>query len=209
MSTGSTGEFRVPPRQRILEAADDLFRRVGIRGVGVETIAEAAGTNKMTLYRHFASKDELIAEWVRGIVEKKESEWDDIAAKHPGDPEAQLVDWSRRVAKKFAEMEDRGSALGNALAELPEADHPARKVIDEHRVREHRRVLKLCREADFPEADLAADQFYMLLEGAKACVQCIGLRRVGEHLMKSVDALIAARKRQATSTPSPRSASRR
>jgi AcrR family transcriptional regulator len=196
MCPGSTGEFRIPPRQRILEAADDLFRRIGIRGVGVEAIAEAAGTNKMTLYRHFASKDELIAEWVRGIVEKKEAEWDDIALKHPGDPEAQLVDWSRRVAKKFAEMEDRGSTLGNALAELPESDHPARRVIDEHRVREHGRILRVCREAGFPEADLAADQFYMLLEGAKACVQCIGLKRVGEHLMKSVDALIAARKLQ-------------
>ena len=208
MCPGSTGEFRIPPRQRILDAADDLFRRVGIRGVGVEAIAEAAGTNKMTLYRHFASKDELIAEWVRGIVEKKEAEWDDIALKHPGDPEAQLVDWSRRVAKKFAEMEERGSTLGNALAELPEADHPARKVIDEHRVREHARIRRVCSEAGFPEPDLAADQFYMLLEGAKACVTCIGLKRVGEHLMKSVDALIAARKRQTTPTAT-RAASRR
>ena len=192
----TTGEFRIPPRQRILEAADDLFRRVGIRGVGVEAIAEAAGTNKMTLYRHFESKDELIAEWVRGIVEKKEAEWDEIAAAHPGDPEAQLVDWSRRVAKKFAEAEERGSALGNALAELPETDHPARKVIDEHRRREHARVLQVCRDAGFPEADLAADQFYMLLEGAKACVHCIGLKRVGELLVRSVDELIEARKRR-------------
>jgi AcrR family transcriptional regulator len=205
MST--TGEFRIPPRQRILDAADDLFRRVGIRGVGVEAIAEAAGTNKMTLYRHFASKDELIAEWVRGIVEKKEVEWDVIAAKYPGDPEAQLVDWSRRVAKKFAEMEERGSALGNALAELPEADHPARKVIDEHRMREHARILRVCREAGFAEPELAADQFYMLIEGAKACVQCIGLKRVGENLVRSVDALIAARKRQAATTT--RAATRR
>ena len=212
MCPGTTGEFRVPPRQRILEAADDLFRRIGIRGVGVEAIAEAAGTNKMTLYRHFASKDELIAEWVRGIVEKKEAEWDDIAARHPDDPEAQLADWSRRVAKKFAEMEERGSALANALAELPEPDHPARKVIDEHRVREHARVLRVCREAGFPEAELAADQFYMLLEGAKACVTCIGLKRVGEHLVRSVDALIEARKRQTATTATPgttRAASRR
>ena len=203
----NTAEFRIPPRQRILDAADDLFRRIGIRGVGVEAIAEAAGTNKMTLYRHFASKDELIAEWVRGIVEKKEAEWDVIAAEHPGDPEAQLVDWSRRVARKFAEMEERGSTLGNALAELPEADHPARRVIDEHRVREHARILHVCREAGFPEPELAADQFYMLLEGAKACVSCLGLKRVGEHLMKSVDALIAARKRQSAATT--RAASRR
>ena len=191
-----TDSPRIPPRQRILEAADDLFRRVGIRGIGVEALAEAAGTNKMTLYRHFASKDELVTEWVRGIVESKEAEWDVIAAQHPGDPQAQLVDWSRRVAKKFAEMEERGSALGNALAELPETDHPARRVIDEHRVREHGRIVKVCREAGFPEADLAADQFMMLIEGAKACVQCIGLKRVGEHLVMSVDALIAARRRQ-------------
>ena len=191
-----TDSPRTPPRQRILEAADDLFRRVGIRGVGVEALAEAAGTNKMTLYRHFASKDELVTEWVRSIVEAKEADWDEIAAEHPGDPQAQLVDWSRRVAKKFAEMEERGSALGNALAELPETDHPARRVIDEHRVREHTRVLALCREAGFPEPELAADQFYMMIEGAKACVQCIGLKRVGEHLMRSVDALIEARSRQ-------------
>jgi AcrR family transcriptional regulator len=202
----ATGEFRIPPRQRILDAADDLFRRVGIRGVGVEAIAEAAGTNKMTLYRHFASKDELIAEWVRGIVEKKELEWDDIAAKHPGDPESQLVDWSRRVAKKFAEMEERGSTLGNALAELPETDHPARRVIDEHRLREHARILRVCREAGFAEPELAADQFYMLVEGAKACVMCIGLKRVGEHLKRSVDALIAARQ---SANATPRGANRR
>jgi AcrR family transcriptional regulator len=195
---------RTPPRQRILEAADDLFRRVGIRGVGVEALAEAAGTNKMTLYRHFASKDELVAEWVRGIVEKKEAEWDVIAAEHPGDPQAQLVDWSRRVAKKFAEMEERGSTLGNALAELPEADHPARRVIDEHRVREHERVRAVCREAGFPEPELAADQFYMMIEGAKACVQCIGLKRVGEHLMRSVDALIAARSGQSDASAAAR-----
>ena len=188
---------RTPPRQRILDAADDLFRRYGIRGIGVEAIAEAAGTNKMTLYRHFASKDELVAEWVRGIVGQKEAEWDEISAEHPDDAQAQLVDWSRRVAKKFAEMEERGSTLANALAELPEPDHPARRVIDAHRVREHERIRRVCREAGFPEPELAADQFYFLLEGAKACVQCLGLKRVGEHLMQSVDALVAAHKRRA------------
>ncbi len=45
------------PRDRILAAAADLFYRHGIRAVGVEAIAEAARTNKMTLYRHFPSKD--------------------------------------------------------------------------------------------------------------------------------------------------------
>ena len=52
------------PRERIVDCAQDLFHRRGIRGVGVEAIAEAAGTNKMTLYRHFGSKDELILEYL-------------------------------------------------------------------------------------------------------------------------------------------------
>jgi AcrR family transcriptional regulator len=187
---------RVPPRQRILEAADELFRRHGIRAVGVEAIAEAADTNKMTLYRHFASKDELIAEWARGLVAQKEAAWDEIVAQHPGDPSAQLVFWSRRTAKQLAQMQERGSAILNALAELPELDHPARRVIDEHRQREHERIVALCREAGFPEPELAADQFYFLLEGAKTCVGCMGLRRAGEHLMRLVDAMVATRRRR-------------
>ena len=183
-----------PPRERILAAADDLFRRIGIRGVGVEAIAEAAGTNKMTLYRHFQSKDELVAEWVRGIIAGKERIWDELEAAHPNDPVAQLVEWSRRTAAAFAQMEERGSPILNSLAELPEPDHPARRVIDEHRLREHKRILKLCRQAEFRDPELAADEFYFLLEGAKSCVQCIGLKRVGQHLMRLVDTIVAERK---------------
>lgn len=183
----------IPLRERILAATDDLFRRQGIRGVGVEQIAAEAGTNKMTLYRYFESKDQLITEWVRGVIARKEAAWDEIVAEHPDDPGAQLVSWSRRTGRALVEMEERGSAILNALAELPDADHPARQVIDAHRRREHRRIIELCRRAGFPEPELAADQYFLLLEGAKSCVQCIGMKRVGEHLMRLVDSMVAAR----------------
>jgi AcrR family transcriptional regulator len=184
------------PRERILATADDLFRRNGIRGVGVEAIAAEAGTNKMTLYRHFASKDALITAWVRGLIAQKEAAWDEIVAQHPKDPAAQLVNWSRRNAKALEQMGERGSPLQNALAELPEADHPARRVIDEHRRREHRRIIELCRQAGFPEPSLAADELYFLLEGAKSCVACMGLKRVGEHLMRLVASMVATQGRR-------------
>lgn len=189
-----TTNSALPPRQRILAAADDLFTRQGIRGVGVEAIAEAAGTNKMTLYRHFESKDELVAEWIRGIIAQKEAVWDEITAQYPNDAVGQLIEWSRRTASKFAEIEDRGSPLLNALAELPETDHPGRKVLDDHRVREHARILDLCRQAEFENPDLTADHFFILLEGAKSCLQCIGMKRVGEHLVQMVDTMVAAKK---------------
>src|SRR6201996_2296120 len=97
----------IPPRARLLAVASELFYRHGIRGVGVEAIADAAGTNKMTLYRHFESKDELVAEWLRGIIAEKDAVWDEIIAEYPNDPVGQLVDWSRRTAEKFAEIEER------------------------------------------------------------------------------------------------------
>ncbi|HEY3583286.1 MAG TPA: helix-turn-helix domain-containing protein [Casimicrobiaceae bacterium] len=178
------------PRERIIIAAADLFQRQGIRGVGVEAIAEAAGTNKMTLYRHFESKDELIAEWARGIIGQKEALWDELSAKYPDDAQQQLIEWSERVAAKLAEMERRGSMLANALAELPDKNHPARRVIQAHKLREHKHIQKLCTEAGFQDPELAANLFFLLLEGAQNCVQCTGMRRVGEDLVRLVQLMI-------------------
>lgn len=194
---------RLPVRDRILVAAGDLFFKQGIRGVGVEAIAEAAGTNKMTLYRYFDSKDELIAEWVRGMVSSKEAEWSDLTAKHPDDPQGLLQDWSRRTAAKLKALEERGSALGNALAELPDPEHPARRVIQEYKVREHKRVVRLCKAAGFVNPTLAANLFSMLLEGAHSCVQCVGMGRFGGDLVQLVDLMVENARQQQRSAPYP------
>jgi len=186
----------IPVRARILVAAGDLFHKQGIRGVGVEAIAEAAQTNKMTLYRYFASKDELITEWVRGIVAHKEEGWKDLDAKHRGDPEGQLQDWSRRTAAELRAMEERGSALGNAFAELPDPNHPARRVMKEHKLRAHKRVVRLCKAAGFQDPALSADLFSMMLEGAHSCGQSVGMRQIGEHLVQVVDLMIENSRRQ-------------
>src|SRR6202051_67859 len=87
-----------PPRERILAAARELFYRRGIHAVGVDAIAEAAGTNKMTLYRHFASKDALIAACLSELTQEFDAAWDAIAAAHLGDPEGQLLAWVHHVA---------------------------------------------------------------------------------------------------------------
>jgi AcrR family transcriptional regulator len=196
--TRKRGRSAIPVRQRILVAAGDLFHKQGIRGVGVEAIAEAAQTNKMTLYRYFESKDELIAEWVRGIVAHKEEEWKDLNAKHRGDPEGQLQDWSRRTAAQLRAMEERGSALGNAFAELPDPNHPARRVMKEHKLRAHKRVVRLCKAAGFPDPAFSANLFTMMLEGAHSCGTCVGMRQIGEHLVQVVDLMVENNRRRAT-----------
>jgi AcrR family transcriptional regulator len=194
----TTGPARIPLRERILVAAGDLFHKQGIRGVGVEAIAEAAQTNKMTLYRYFDSKDELITEWVRGMVAHKEQDWKDLNARHRGDPQGQLQDWARRTAAKLRAMEERGSALGNAFAELPDPNHPARRVMKEHKLREHKRVVRLCKAAGFTDPALSANLFSMLLEGAHSCGTCVGMRQIGEHLVQVVDLMVENNRRQAS-----------
>src|SRR5258708_24513570 len=90
---------RIPPRARILAAAGELFYREGIRAVGVEAIAEAAGTNKMTLYRHFASKDDLVAEYLRERARRADAAWDRLPAPSPG---AALARFRPRTPQKAA-----------------------------------------------------------------------------------------------------------
>src|ERR1700726_3042777 len=93
----------IPPRERILATAVELFYRHGIRAVGVDSIAEAAGTNKMTLYRHFTSKDELVAEYLRQSAHVADECWERFALAHPGDPRAQLRAWLEGMAGHLAD----------------------------------------------------------------------------------------------------------
>ena len=129
----------------ILAVAADLFYRHGIRAVGVDAIAEAAGTNKMTLYRHFASKDELVAEYLRRSAKDADACWDKLERAYPGDPLAQLRAWLKEMAEHVANADERGCPLANAAVELPEKGHPARRVIEESKAASRSRLIRLCR----------------------------------------------------------------
>src|SRR5215218_4133915 len=107
----SSANSQTPPRERILATASDLFYRHGIRAVGVEAIAEAAGTNKMTLYRHFSSKDELVAEYLRCLAAEAGRFWTELEAAHPGDPRAQLRGWLKTMEAHVVDTDQRGCAL--------------------------------------------------------------------------------------------------
>src|SRR3974390_2673620 len=109
---------RITPRERILAVASELFYRHGIRAVGVDAIAEAAGTNKMTLYRHFDSKDDLVAEYLRRLAGQADAAWDRRATRFPNDPRAQLRAWLTEMVEHIGATDDRGCALANAAVEL-------------------------------------------------------------------------------------------
>jgi AcrR family transcriptional regulator len=183
---------RISPRERILSVASDLFYRHGIRAIGVEKIIEAAETNKMTLYRHFASKDELVAEYLRRLAQEATSSWDQLEANHPGDPGAQLRAWLEDMATHVASGDERGCPLANAAVELPEKDHPARRVIEAFKSAQRERLIQLCASAALAEPDMLADELFLLLEGARVTAQSMGPKGLGERLVRMGEAMINA-----------------
>ena len=182
----------IPPRARILAAAAELFYRHGIRAVGVEAIAETAGTNKMTLYRHFASKDELVAEYLRQSANATDACWERFSRAHPGDPLAQLCAWLEEMAFHLAEPDERGCALANAAIELPEKNHPARRVIEEYKRAQRTRLVRLSEEAGLSDPEMLADELHLLLEGARVTAQSVGTEGLAARLLHMGKAMIAA-----------------
>ena len=128
------GADRRSARERIFETASELFYAKGIRAVGVETIAAEADTTKMTLYRNFPSKDELVAEWLREHDARFWKTWEAMAGRYPSDPRRQIHVAFGLLAKHVADPAARGCPMANAAVEITEKDHPARKVIEAHTV---------------------------------------------------------------------------
>jgi AcrR family transcriptional regulator len=179
-----------PPRERILAVARDMFYRHGIHGVGVDAIAEAAGTNKMTLYRHFASKDALIAECLGQLVGEFEAAWGEMAKAHAGDPQGQLRAWMHFIGTFKLQQAERGCAFLNAAIELPDKNHPARRVVEQHKSRHRKKLIELCEEAGLVEPELLADKMFLLCEGARVSVQSMGMNGPAARLLEMLDGLI-------------------
>lgn len=183
---------KLPPRERILATARELFYRHGIRAVGVEAVAEAAGTNKMTLYRHFASKDELVAECMRQFAHEVDGWWENLSQEHAGNPRAQLSAWLRDVGSHVADPADRGCALVNAAVELPEKEHPARCVIEQFKIAQRNNLARLCEAAGAKDANLLADELFLLIEGARVCSQSLGPAGPSARVVHMGEVLIAS-----------------
>jgi len=163
--------------------------------VGVDAIAEAADTNKMTLYRHFASKDELVAEYLRERARLADAAWDRLTAAYPGDALAQLRAWLAKMAERLAHADERGCALVNAAVELPEKSHPARRVIEEFKTAERTRLTKVCRATGLNDPDALAEELHLMLEGARVTAQSVGRDGLSDRVMRMGEALIAAHAR--------------
>jgi AcrR family transcriptional regulator len=156
----------------------------------MDAIAEAAATNKMTVYRHFPSKDVLVAEYLRKLAQEADAHWDEIAKACAGDPQMEIRTWLAQVSECVTSADERGCALANAAVELPEKDHPARAVIEEFKKGHRLRLVKLFGDAQLRDPEGLADEVFLLIEGARMNIQSLGLEGPASRLVRMIEALI-------------------
>jgi AcrR family transcriptional regulator len=172
MAPGDTTSLK--PRDRILDAARELFRKHGIRGVGVDAIASAADSNKMTLYRHFGSKDDLIVACLQAATREWDAFWEGIETRNPDDAAAQLADWIDRVAEGIRSGGDCNCEILSAAFQLMPDDGSALKVINEFKTRQRDRLARICRAAGVDDCELLTTTLVLLIEGARSNRQSMG-----------------------------------
>lgn len=161
-----TPAAKVSMRERIIDAATQLFYAQGLRAVSAEKIIALVGITKVTFYRHFPSKDDLIvaylerrAEWERNaILTVRQMTGDDVPSVFRIVAEA--------IGAESCSPGFRGCPFINAAAEYPDPQHPIRQVVDEHRRWFKRTIEELLNEIDVPDASRVADELVMLRDGA-------------------------------------------
>lgn len=175
---------RPSARDRICETARDLFYQRGIRGVGVEMIAAEAGTTKMSLYRNFSSKDDLVAECLCEQEREFWEWWDATVEPWSGQPRRQVEALFDAIKEQAdGEYWSRGCVFANAAVELPDAHHPARKIILTHHRALRARLHGLCSEMNARNPDALADGLLLLMAGVY--MSCLVFE--SSDLMKTVN----------------------
>lgn len=161
-----------PGRERILDAAYALFTRHGVRGVGVEAVIREAGVARMTLFRNFPSKAELI----RAFLERREEIWTrwlvSEVERRASDPKARLLAIFDAFDEWFQREDFEGCSFINTVVETSGSEeNPVRQEALRRLDVVRDFVRRLAGEAGFRDPEALARQWEVLMRGAIVAAQ--------------------------------------
>jgi len=154
-------------RQRISQAAYELFSRDGTQSVGIDAVIAHAGAAKMTLYRNFRSKDELILDFLRRREQLWTREWLQAEAQKRGHtPQARLLAIFEVFGEWFADPDFDGCAFLTTMIEIKDPESPVRQASVQHLANIREFIRALAAEAGIADTDGFARQWHILMKGS-------------------------------------------
>lgn len=176
-----------PARDRLLDAADELFYAQGIAATGVDAVLRRAGASPATLYAHFSGKEGLVAAYLERRHHRWRSTWDAVLAEADDDVDRLLSVLDALAVFRGREGATRGCAVLAAAAELPSVDHPARAWIEADTRLLHERLHELALAAAVDDPTALVAELVLVYDGTLA-----GYARAGPDPMPAARALARA-----------------
>jgi AcrR family transcriptional regulator len=158
-------------RTQILDAAEDLFYLEGTRNVGIDAVVKRAGVNKMSLYRQFESKEDLLQQYLLRTDRSFWAYFEASMAKHPGVPRRQLSQFFVDLAQRASAPGYRGCPFVNVAMEFPDRSHVARRMVADNKALLLQRLTELSKAAGARDALSLSKSLALLIEGAYAASQ--------------------------------------
>ncbi|MGW7048843.1 TetR/AcrR family transcriptional regulator [Streptomyces avermitilis] len=154
-------------RERVLEAACELFSKRGINSTGVDLVSEVAGVSKRSLYQRFPSKDHLIAAYLPRATDRF---LEGLIPDEDGgrSPVENIVFFFAASQRKSTEPDFCGCPVLSAAAEIPDPEHPMRKIAVSYKDRMQGYFVQQAQLAGATEPTLLAEQLGVLFDGAMA-----------------------------------------
>lgn len=181
------------PKHKLFQTAARLFFQRGYRAVGVDTIAAESGIGKMTLYRHFSSKDDLINAFLQ---ESDRDFWDHFEQNIQGakTPRDKLIAFFQGLQDYVTSPACYGCAFINLAGEYPEPEYAGHKIALEHKQAVRARFLQLAREAGASQPEALADGLLLIMDGAYIAARMYGAtaENPAAHVAEAVAHLIDA-----------------
>ena len=177
-------------RERLMDAAGELFYREGLHAITADRVANEAGLTKPTIYNLFGSKEALVfetlrrrGEQIRRHIERRAAEQDD--------PEGKLMAVLLVHAEMLTSEGFRGCPLVIAAVQAPESSE-ARELANAHKVWLHGLLAQFAKRAGMKSPDVLASSLVLILEGAAAMSAVQPADLVARHARAATRALIAA-----------------
>ena len=178
-------------RERVLDTAGRLFYEHGFHAVGVDLIIDQAGVAKTTLYRHFASKDDLIVAYLERANEGFWA-WFEGAHNPTCSPREQIIDLFDELAKLATSKQCLGCTFQVTAAEFPDPAHPGHATALAHKEAVRARLRHLAADAGAPAPDELGDSLLLLMDGTFAATRMYGKASPASHVAGAARAVLKA-----------------